>query len=142
MSVGPRKNLAPSSVGDSCDNISGIVCARGDWMDSKSPQPDKTWLRSGISELWCCRISFCRSFLSVLARSLPTSFYEWCFDGVDHGKIWSEETARDPGSFDACAEGVERRINEAIGLKILGAIAPMVFVVICMLGMFFGLLNL
>jgi hypothetical protein len=61
---------------------------------------------------------------------------------VDHGKIWSEETARDPGSFDACAEGVERRINEAIGLKILGAIAPMVFVVICMLGMFFGLLNL
>jgi hypothetical protein len=142
MSVGPRKNLAPSSVGDSSDNIPGVGCTRGNRMGSEIQQSDKAWLRSGISELWCCRLSFCRSALGVLARSLPTSFYEWCIDGVDHGKIWSEETTRNPGSLDACSKSVERRINEEIGLKILGAIAPMAFVVICMFGMFFGLLNL
>lgn len=114
----------------------------GSGMEPENNQPDEAWLRDSIGELWCCRISWCRTALGKVSRVVPASVYGWCVHRVDHRKIWSEEVAGNPGSFDACAERVERRINQEIGERFLALVLPAVFTVLVLFGLGLGLINL
>lgn len=131
-----------ASSRDDRDLFHGGSTLGGSGMESENNQPDEAWFRDSIGELWCCRVPWCRSTLSYLSRSIPSSVYDWCVHRVDHRKIWTEEVAGNPGSFDACAERVEGRINQEIGERFLALVLPAVFTVLILFGLGLGLINL
>lgn len=139
-----RKGMASPVAPDRnhCDLLCDCGLDGGSGVDSKNYQPDEAWLRDSISELWCCRIPWCRFALGYLSRSIPSSVYDWCVHRVDHRKIWAEEATRDSGSFDACAERVERRINQEVGERALAAVLPALLAMMVLTGLALGVINL
>jgi hypothetical protein len=137
---GMASPVAPNR--DHCDLLCDCGLDGGSGMDSKDYQPDEAWFRDSISELWCCRIPWCRFALGYLSRSIPSSVYDRCVSRVDHRKIWAEEVARNPGTFDACAKRVERRINQEVGERLLAVILPTTLVILLLTGLALGVVNL